>query len=113
MAGSRVVFHVADGEPLGHETALRNVRNTMDDLPGAAVCLVAHGPGLRLLTGETGFGAGVEELAAAGVEVLACRNTMKRLGVAENALRAGVGTVSAGIGELVRRQEQGWAYVRV
>lgn len=113
MSEYRVVFQVADGRPEDHETAVRNVRNTIADLPGARVCVVGHGPGLRLLTGETGCGAAVDELVASGVEVVACANTMRRLDVPETALRPGVGTVSAGIGELVRRQSEGWAYVRV
>jgi intracellular sulfur oxidation DsrE/DsrF family protein len=113
MPQLRVVFQVAEGGADGHEAALRNVRNTVADLDDARVCLVAHGPGLRLVTGETGFGDQVDELVKDGVEVVACRNTMTRLDIAEDALRPGVGTVSAGIGELVRRQQAGWAYVRV
>jgi intracellular sulfur oxidation DsrE/DsrF family protein len=113
MPQLRVVFQVAEGGADGHEAALRNVRNTVADLDDARVCLVAHGPGLRLVTGETGFADQVDELVKDGVEVVACRNTMKRLDIAEDALRPGVGTVSAGIGELVRRQQAGWAYVRV
>lgn len=113
MTDVRVVFQLADGRPEDHETALRNLRNVRADLPDAAVCLVAHGPGLRLVTGETGLGDALDELVGGGVEVLACRNTMRRLEIPEDALRDGVGTVPAGIGEIVRRQSEGWAYVRI
>lgn len=113
MPELRVVFQLAEGGAESHETALRNVRNTVSDLDGARVCLVAHGPGLRLVTGETGFADQVDELVGSGVEVVACRNTMTRLDIPDDALRPGVGTVSAGIGEIVRRQNGGWAYVRV
>lgn len=113
MPDPRVVFQLADGRTEDHETALRNLRNAIADLPGAIVCLVAHGPGLSLVTGRTGLADDVDELVKDGVEVLACRNTMARLGVADVELRPGVGTVSAGIGEIVRRQGAGWAYVRI
>ncbi len=113
MPQQRVVFQLAEGGADSHESALRNVRNTMADLGEAEICLVAHGPGVRLITGETGFADQLDELIKNGVEVVACRNTMARLGIGDDALRPGVRTVSAGIGELVRRQNGGWAYVRV
>jgi intracellular sulfur oxidation DsrE/DsrF family protein len=113
MTDPRVVFQLADGMVEDHQTALRNVRNAVADLPGASVCLVAHGPGIGLVTGRTGFADGIDELVEDGVEVLACRNTMARLGIPDDELRPGVGTVSAGIGEIVRRQQEGWAYVRI
>jgi len=113
MPEARVVFQLADGRPEDHETAVRNVRNAVADLPGASACLVAHGPGLGLVTGRTGFADDVDQLVKDGVEVLACRNTMARLGIAEDELRPGVATVPAGIGEIVRRQQEGWAYVRI
>ena len=113
MPHYRVIFQVAEPDPKLHEAALRNVRNTAADLgPDAEVALVAHGPGIGLVTGETGLQDQVEELVKEGVQVLACRNTMTRLQIPEDRLLPRVEIVTSGIGELVRRQHEGWAYVR-
>ncbi|MHB8300803.1 MAG: DsrE family protein [Dermatophilaceae bacterium] len=113
MPHYRVIFQVVEPDPKLHEAALRNVRNTAADLGAdAEVVLVAHGPGIGLVTGETGFQDEIEELAKEGVQVLACRNTLTRLQIPEDRFLPRVEIVTSGIGELVRRQHEGWAYVR-
>jgi intracellular sulfur oxidation DsrE/DsrF family protein len=110
----RVVFQLDDDKAARHEAVLRNISNTVADLgPEASFLLVAHGPGLSLLTGATGFAEQVAELVELGVGLAACGNTMRRKEIPESALLPGVHVVSAGIGEVVRRQQAGWAYVRV
>lgn len=113
MSTYRVIFQVAESDPKLHEAALRNVRNVALDLgPGAQLALVAHGAGIGLVTGQSGFEEQVGELVKTGVEVLACRNTMTRQQISEDRLLPGVEMVTSGLGEIVRRQHEGWAYVR-
>ena len=113
MPQYRVIFQVAEPSPALHEAALRNIRNTVVDLgPDAEVALVAHGAGIGLVTDETDFQDQVEDLVKQGVQVLACRNTITRQQISEDRLLPRVEIVSSGIGEIVRRQQQGWAYVR-
>ncbi len=113
MTHYRAVFQVSEADPAFHEQVLRNVRNTAADLgEDAEVAVVTHGPGLQLVTGATGWREEVAGLVDSGVEVLACRNTMQRLGIEPGDLLPGVSMVTAGIGEIVRRQQGGWAYVR-
>lgn len=51
-------------------------------------------------------------LISRGVMVAACENTLEANGIDRDRLAAGVVTVLSGIGELVRKQQEGWAYVR-
>ena len=113
MTAYRVIFQVSEADPKTHENALRNVRNTAADLgPDAQVAVVAHGPGIGLVTGQSGCTQEVSDLVGQGVQVLACRNTLNRLEIPVEKLLPGVEIVTAGIGEIVRRQHDGWAYVR-
>lgn len=113
MPKYQVIFQVAEPGPALHEAALRNISNTLADLgPDTEVALMAYGAGLGLVTDETGFQDQVDDLVEQGVQMLACRNTMTRLRIPEDRLLQGVEIVSSGIGEIVRRQQQGWAYVR-
>lgn len=47
------------------------------------------------------------------VEVVACRGALSTRGVDDDELVAGVEVVDSGVGELTRRQAEGYAYIRV
>ncbi|GMU24401.1 MAG: hypothetical protein AMXMBFR13_44750 [Phycisphaerae bacterium] len=54
----------------------------------------------------------LEQLSDAGVVFAACENTMKREGVSKQDLLPFARTVDSAVAELVRRQSEGWAYVK-
>lgn len=108
-----VVFHLDDGDPGVAEAVVRNIGHTLDELgEGTPIELVAHGPGLDHLLDGSAVAEGLARVRRRGVLLSACRNTMERKGVSPEQLLPGVGTVQAGVAQLVRRQRQGWAYVR-
>lgn len=114
MSTSRVIFQVCEPTAEAHETALRNIRNTIADLgEDTDAAVVAHGPGIGLVTGATGYQAQVGDIATRGVEILAWQNTLDRLAIPKEDLLPAVEVVSAGIAEIVRRQNEGWGYVRL
>lgn len=110
----RVVVHLTEGDPARQEAALRNITNLLTDLGPAQteVVLVTHGPGVSALTGETGLAGQVARLAAQGVTLAACQNTLQARGLDSGALLPHVAVVPSGIAEVVRRQHERWLYVR-
>lgn len=111
---SRVVFQVTEGDAAKWNLALNNVRNLQADLgPGASeVEVVAYGPAINLLKLDSPVAARVAEALADGVKVVACENTMKAFKLERADMLPDIGFVPAGVVELVRRQQQGWAYIR-
>jgi len=65
-----------------------------------------------LVTGDTGFEREVGELIKEGIAVLACQNTLTRKQISPERLLPEVRMVTSGLGEIIRRQQEGWAYVR-
>jgi hypothetical protein len=49
---------------------------------------------------------------ADGVEFIACENTMHGRKIKKEDLIDGIGYTRAGYVEIVRRQQQGWSYLR-
>ncbi len=110
---SGVVVHLSEADIEHQAAVLRNVLNVRADLgPDVPVELVAHGPGVALLTGESGLTATVAQLVSVGVRPVACLNTLASRVLTPEALLTGVGTVPSGMGHLARRQLAGWAYLR-
>lgn len=109
-SGAGLVIHVYGADPAAVRAAVRVARNARADLGGdVAIELVVQGAVVSALVDP----ASVSGLADAGVAVAACRNSMAGAGIAVDDLAPGVGTVSAAVGHLARRQWDRWAYVRV
>ena len=108
-----VVVHLNEGEPGKHEAVLRNITNLIAELGrDTPVELVAHGPGLAVTLAGSPLAGQVRDLITGGIAVAACGNTMRGQNVSGDDLIPGVNVVPAGIAHIVRRQRQGWAYVR-
>ncbi len=108
-----VVVHLDEDGEDKHRALLRNVGNLVRDLGDqTTVELVAHGPGIALCLADSVLAEELQALIARGVVAAACENTLTTKGIARERLAAGVATVPSGVGELVRKQWQGWAYVR-
>ena len=108
-----VVVHLDEEGADKYRAVLRNVGNLLADLGDQArVELVAHGPGIGLCLADSSLAEDLHDLIGRGVVVAACENTLEMKGIARERLAAGVVTVPSGMGELVRKQQKGWAYVR-
>lgn len=111
----RVVFELTSAEPEAWNAILNNVENVRISLGEAStkVELVAHGKGLDFLKASNGGPKDrMQKLADAGVVFAVCENTMKRQKVTKAELVPFATTVDSGVAEVVRKQEDGWSYVR-
>lgn len=115
-AGKRhkLVIQVSDNDLAKWNLALNNARNVQDDLGAANVELeiVAYGPGIGMLKMEAPVAARVSDAAKAGVKIIACENTMRGQKLAKEDMNASVSYVQAGVTEIMRKQGEGWAYLR-
>ena len=94
---------------------LNNLENVKREFGGeAALELVAHGPGIELLLKKNTLAAErLRALSAAGIAIHACNNTLTRKQIPRSELFDFVTVVPSGIGQVVKRQEEGWAYIKV
>jgi hypothetical protein len=111
---SRVVMQVSDGDAAKWNLALNNAKNLQADLGQANVDIeiVTYGPGIGMLKADSAVGARVSEALASGVKVVACENTMRGQKLTKPDMLPDVGYVSAGVVEIMQKQQQGWAYIR-
>lgn len=127
----KVLFHV--NESARWQTVLVNISNFLKDVGrdstdievlanGEAVSIFGNG---CLLAGEgddgqkasCGIGNGsfsdqTQKLSEAGVNFVVCRNSLESYSIDEDSLPAFVTVVPAGITEIVRKQAQGYAYIK-
>jgi len=111
---SRVVIQVSDGETTKWNLALNNAHNLQAELGAANIDIeiVAYGPGIGMLKLDSPVANAVGEAGAAGMKIFACENTMHAQHLAHSDMLDGIGYVSAGVVEIMKRQQQGWSYIR-
>ncbi|HEX9397956.1 MAG TPA: DsrE family protein [Burkholderiales bacterium] len=110
----RVIFQVSDNDPAKWNLALNNARNVQQDLgkDNVEIEIVAYGPGLGMLKAESAVAARLAAALDAGVGLLACENTMQNTKVTRADMYGGIRYVQAGVTHLMKRQQEGWAYIR-
>jgi uncharacterized protein len=110
----KVVFQVSEGEPKKWNLALNNIKNVQDALgkDKVEIELVVYGPGIDMLKLESAAGNRVNDAVANGVRVVACENTMDAQKLSKADMLKSIGYVPAGVIELIKKQQQGYAYIR-
>jgi intracellular sulfur oxidation DsrE/DsrF family protein len=108
-----VVFQMSEDDPARHGLVLKNVANLRRELGAdVPVELVLFGPGLSLGRSDGPSAQSLAALVADGLELAVCANALREQGLDIEQMVEGAHTVPAGVAELVRRQQQGWAYLR-
>jgi intracellular sulfur oxidation DsrE/DsrF family protein len=113
-ARQKVVFQVSDADPAKWNLALNNARNVQAELGKDKVLIeiVAYGPGLGMLKRESKVEGRLAEALDNNVGLIACENTMTNTRTTKEDMYGGIAYVPAGVTHLMKRQREGWAYIR-
>lgn len=111
---ARVVIQVSDADPAKWNLAVNNARNVQNDLgkDKVDVEIVAYGPGLGMLRMDSKVAGRLAEALDHNIGLLACENTMRNTKVGKDQMYGGIRYVDAGVVHLMKRQREGWAYIR-
>lgn len=111
--GMKAVFHLSTADPERLRQAVGNVDNLLadDTIDLDAIALVANSGGLDLLVEGSPVPDMVRSLPERGVALKACGNTLDGRDSADELL-PGVNVVPSAMGELVRLQADGYAYIK-
>jgi uncharacterized protein len=111
---NRLVIQVSDNDPAKWNLALNNARNVQKDLGAdkVEIEIVAYGPGLNMVKAGSAVAPRIEEAVMAGTKIDACENTMANTRVTKEQIIPGVAYVGSGVVQIMKRQQEGWAYLR-
>ena len=110
----KVVLQVSDADPAKWNLALNNANNIQHDLgkDNVEIEIVAYGPGLAMLKGESKVAGRLAQALDNSIGLLACENTMRNTKVTKADMYNGISYVDAGVVHIMKREREGWAYVR-
>jgi intracellular sulfur oxidation DsrE/DsrF family protein len=113
-AALRAVIHINFSDAEAQGRGLENIENIFKQVgDDATIEVVCHGPGINLLVKDDARHAKkVQELIERQVRFVACENTMRKKSLSKDDLLDGVTTVPSGTVEVLRKQQQGFAYFK-
>jgi intracellular sulfur oxidation DsrE/DsrF family protein len=111
---NQTVFHLIGDDPDEQELVLTLAENLANDetIDMADIAVLAQAEGIDPLTRDGSGSDHVRSLIDEGISFKACSNTLDMFDIDESDLVEGVETVSSGVGELTRLQNDGYAYIR-
>lgn len=109
-----IVMQVNDDDPATWNQALNNAMNVQQELgkDNVQVEIVAYGPGLKMLRLDSVVNNRLSEARKSGILLSACGTTMRKENVTKKDLHPGASVVNAGVVQIMKRQREGWAYVK-
>lgn len=115
MKQYQVIFHLDEEAQEKVQFVLNNIINLLNDLGDETVevALLANGPTVKAFqTDEERFSKSVLELLEREVRIVLCNNALNLFDLEPTSMLAEATIVPSGVGELVRKQAEGWAYIR-
>jgi hypothetical protein len=114
LAKYKVLFHLDESAMSKWQLVLTNIENLLADLgEDAEIELLTNAEGIGIVYKHPNpFVKKVEDLAARGVRFAVCGNTMRQFNLTQDFLLECACVVRAGVGEIVRKQTEGWLYIR-
>ena len=111
---THAVIQVSEASPYKWNLALNNAQNLQQALgkDNVTVEIVAYGAGLKMLKADSKVAPRLNEALDNNVELAACATTMKKLKLTKADLIGGAVVVPGGVIEIMKRQSEGWAYIK-
>ena len=103
----KVILHVNEKDRW--DMAIGNIHNLLKLDPELVIEMLVHG---EAISKSIGIYDDLEDLSRKGVKFAACNNTMKKMNLDKNEMCDFVTVVPAGVMELVKKQNEGYSYVK-
>jgi intracellular sulfur oxidation DsrE/DsrF family protein len=111
---NRALFQVTDNDPARWNMILNNMVNLREGVGSESVEieLVAYGPGINMLKADSPVKHRIADALKSGVKVDACQHTMRGMKLTPADMLPEIDYVPSGVVEVMKKQQQGWAYIR-
>lgn len=110
----KIVIQFVSSDTLSQFGIIGNIKHLKETWPKAQIEVVLHGGGILLgVTDKTKYAKELKEYVEnEGVTVAVCQNTMKARKITKEQLLPFLITVPSGVVEVIKKQDQGWAYLK-
>ena len=113
-AKEKLVIQVSDADAGKWNLALNNANNVQKAYGADKVDIeiVTYGPGIGMLKMESAIANRIDDSKKAGISIVACQNTMKKMKLTNDDMLPNTSYVTSGVVEIMKKQGEGNAYLR-
>ena len=110
----KLVVQVSEADPAKWNLALNNVKNVQQAFGAdkVEVEIVVYGPGIGMLKADSSVANRIEDAKKSNVAIVACENTMKANKLTKEDMLPNTSYVTAGAVEIMKKQKEGYSYLR-
>jgi len=110
----KVVFQLTSADVMEQKGLLNNLNNVLEYWGSDVIIhVVIHGPGIEFVQKEkTKYEVELIKLIDRGVVVQVCENTLHQKNIDKKTLIPKLQYVPSGLVEIIKKQEEGWAYIK-
>lgn len=110
----RIIMHLSTDDTIAWKGMMKNIKNLKAGWGDKVMIeVVANGPGIEfLMKGKTTQQESIAYFKSQGVEFMGCENTLIDRNIPKSMIIPEAGFVKMGVGEIIMKQEQGWAYIK-
>ncbi|BFI75589.1 DsrE family protein [Sulfurisphaera ohwakuensis] len=105
----KVVVQIKDFDKVPQ--ALRSVINLYNDIKDAEIEVVFHQSAIKALLKDSETRSIIEDLTKKNILIVGCENSIRSQNLSHDQLIPGIKIVTSGVGEIVRKQSEGWIYL--
>lgn len=112
-AQHKIIWEMCGGDTAQQRVLFNQVNNVLAEAPNTKIELVFHGFAVYALLKDTGyFKPQVAILNKKGVVFAVCNNSLKKRNIAPASVIPEAIIVPVAILEIVKKQEEGWVYIK-
>jgi intracellular sulfur oxidation DsrE/DsrF family protein len=112
-AQHKIIWEMPAGDTAQQRVLFNQVNNVLTEAPDTKIEVVFHGAAVYAMLKDTGyFKPQIAALYKKGVVFAACNNSLKKRNINPDRVIPEAIIIPVAILELVKKQEEGWAYIK-
>ena len=110
----KLVMQVSEGDAGKWNLALNNAKNVQQayGAENIDIEIVTYGPGINMLKADSAVASRIAEAKQTGITIVACQNTMNFMKLTKDDMLPNTSYVPSGAVEIIKKQRDGYAYIR-
>lgn len=109
----RVILHISSSETKTQQRIFNQIANILSELPDTIIEVATHSDATTMVFKGAKFNEQIANVSNNQITFLACENSLKSHNMEASDLADGVKVVKSTLAHIIKRQTEGWLYIKI